>query len=547
MSIHKIVIIVLIVCLSAMGISVASAEPVDSEVYWLFVDTNPDSDTNALFNTLSNILIERGKVAKDHIHQLRDDQANKDEIESAIINLGSMSDDIQTIVFLYHGEVSKPPRGNAMHLSTQSEETIQDSVLNQWFKSTGISRVLVIIDGYAYDENLSVYYANRETLGTAALNVIHPAETTEATGQNSFLQAFNDALSTETIDSDVNRQVSVIEIYQQLQTDHLFENAIFAPTGEVDETVMKFSPAINVTSFPEGAEILLNDKNSGLTPKLFTENLQQGVYTVSVRKVGYINPEVKTAELKFTQGEVINFSWALTPISVSGVVTGPSDISVVGTKVSIDGTDYVELVGEDGTYSFQDWKASAKLTSGTEYMLIAKHGDFYHGSATFTFDGYVGIEIPIKLGKKTWFEIAELEFSRNEHQKAVTAFQNGIEETTDIPEMSADLTVLLLSTFANAIDRSEIQDVNYIVVTAKLAEVYQEPDVAKKYWNLVKLKAEKGSPAAKLAGQRLWQMNAWRNILNIGIVGMLILIVASGLWTFYRYRKTKQNETEIDA
>ncbi|MYF99328.1 PEGA domain-containing protein [Candidatus Poribacteria bacterium] len=493
------------------------------------------------------MLIEKGRVNKDNIHSIEGNEATKDGIENALINTANSSEKIESIIFLYHGEVSMPPRENAMHLSTQSDETIKDSILNQWFRNTGIERALVIIDGYAYEESLTVYYANRDTLGTGALNVIHPAEITEAAGKNSFLQALIDALSTETIDSDDNRHVSIIELYQQIQTDSLFEDAIFAPTGEVDQTVMKLSPAIHVTTFPEGAEILLNDEESGLTPKLFTENLQQGTYTVSVKKAGYNSPESKTAELKLTQGEVISLGWALKPISVFGTVTGPPDMSVVGTNVSIDGTEYVEIVGEDGSYSFQDWKVSALLTPGTEYTLYVKQGDFYHGSANFTYDGYAGIEQPIKLIKKTWFEIAEFEFNRNDHQNAVEAFQNGIEETTDIPEMSAELTVMLLSTFANAIDRGEIKDVNYMVVTAKLAEAYQQPDVAKKYWTLVRLNAEKGSPEAKLAGRWLWQMNRWRNVLNIGIVCLLILIIASGIWTFFRYRRYKQTEAEIDA
>ncbi len=547
MSTQKIITIILIVCLSVVAIWHVSAEPVDSGTYWLMVDASPDAAVRSHFKSLSDLLIEKGKVSKDNINTIEGSQATKDKIENTLINTANSSDKLESIIFLYHGEVSKPPRENAMHLSTQSDETIKDSVLNQWFKNTGVGLVIVIIDGYAYDESLTVYYANRETLGTAALNVIHPAEITEASGKNSFLQAFTDALSTETIDSDDNRHISIIELYQRIQTDNPFEDAIFAPTGEVDKTVMKLSPAIHVTTFPEGAEILLNEEASGLTPKLFTENLQQGTYTVSVRKAGYSSPELKTADLKLTQGEVIKLGWALKPISVFGTVTGPSDMSVVGTNVSIDGTEYVEIVGDDGSYSFQDWKISALLTAGTDYTLYAKQGDFYHGSANFTYDGYVGIEQPIKLIKKTWFEIAEFEFSRDDHQKAVEAFQNGIEETTDFPEMSSELTVMLLSTFANAIDRGEIKDVNYMVVTAKLAEAYQQPDVAKKYWTLVKLNAVKGSPEAKLAGRWLWQMNRWRNILNIGIVCVLILILASGVWTFLRYRKSKQTESEIDA
>jgi hypothetical protein len=536
----KITLIIFLVGFYIIGVGTVSAEPSDSGTYWFMVDTTPDADARALFNTLSKLLAEKGKVSQEHIHSLAGDQATKDEIQIALTDIGQTRGKIETLIFLYHGGVSKPRSGNAMHLSTLSEETIQDSVLNQWLQGTGADRFLVIIDGYANEESLTIYYANRETLGTAALNVIQPPD---AVGKNTFLQGLIDALSEEKVDTDNNRNISIIEIYQRLQTNTAFEQAIFAPTGDVEETVMKLSPAINVTSFPEGAQILLNEKESGLTPKLFTENLQQGNYTVSVRKAGYNSPEAKTDELKLRQGEVINFAWALKPISVFGTVSGSSDVSVVGAQVSIDGTEYVALVGEDGAYSFQDWQASKLLTPGTDYTLYAKQGDLYHGSATFTFDGYAAIEQPIQLVKKTWFEISELEFSRNDHQKAVNAFQNGIELTTDFPPMSEDLTVLLFTNFANAVDRSEVQDVNYFVATAKLAEAYQQPELVKKYWKLVKLKAEKGSSAAKLAGQRLWRLNPWRNILNIGIVCLLVIVIASGIWTFYRYQKSKQTDS----
>lgn len=544
---QKYLIISLFLFVTMIGVLDISAEPIDSETYWLMVDTSTDSEAKALFKTLNKLLTERGKVSKQNIQQIKGDNATKDGIENAIAETTNISNKIETIIFLYHGEVSRIPRRNTMHLSTQTEESIQDSELNQWLNATGINRILVIIDGYAYEERLTVYYANRVTLGKAALNVIHPAETTEPTGKNSFLQAFIDALSTETIDVDDNRQISILEIYQQLQNENTFVNAIIAPTGDVEETVIKLSPAINVTSFPDGADILLNGKDNGVTPKLFTDDLQKGTYTVSLKKVGYLSSEEKTAELKYTQGEVINFISVLKPISVFGNVTGPPNIPVSETEVTIDDTEYIEIVDETGKFSFHDWNASAMLTPGTDYTLFAKQGDFYHGSATFTYDGYEAIEQPIQLIKKTWFEIAEMEFSRNAHQKAIEAFQNGIETTTDIPQMSAELTSLLLSSFADAIDREQVQDINYILVTAKLAEAYQQPEVAKKYWKQVVLSAEKGSQAAKLAGQRLWQMNPWRIVVNIGVGCLLIIIIASGIWTFFRYRKLVQTETEAET
>ena len=110
--------------------------------------------------------------------------------------------------------------------------------------------------------------------------------------------------------------------------------------------------------------------------------------------------------------------------------------------------------------------------------------------------------------------------------------------------MSTDLTVLLLSSFADALEKQDVQDVTYLVVTAKLAEQLNQLDLAKKYWQEVKTKAEKGTPAAKLAGQRLWQYNRSRYLLNIGLIVLLVVLVASGAWTFYRYRKTKRTAQE---
>ena len=73
--------------------------------------------------------------------------------------------------------------------------------------------------------------------------------------------------------------------------------------------------------------------------------------------------------------------------------------------------------------------------------------------------------------------------------------------------MSPDLTVLLLSSFADAVEKQDVQDVTYLIVTAKLAEQLGQPALAKRYWEEVKTKADKGSSSAKLANQRLWHLN----------------------------------------
>lgn len=540
----KITTIILLFFIFTLVADFSSAEPTDSETYWLLVDTTTDARAKGMLNTLTGQLIGKGKVSKNNIHRVEGEIATNEEIHATLNEIGNKTTKIETVVFLYHGEVSKPSNSNSMHFTTQSEETIQDSTLNMWFKETRADKVLVIIDGYANEENLGIYYANREILGGSSLNVIHPVDAAKPIGNQSFLQALIDALSTDETDTDENRQISVIEINQFIQEKRSFGRSIIAPIGDVDNTVMKLSPAIKVTTFPEGVQIMLNETESGLTPKLFTDGLLQGSYTVSVSKAGFNMTEPKTAELALKQGEVVNFAWVLTPISVYGTVTTATGENVAGTRVSIEGTEYVAQVNDDGTYTFANWSIDNLLTSGREYTLYAKKGDFYHGSATFTYDGFETIDQPIKLNRMTWFEIAEFEFSRNSHQQAVNAFQKGIGDTSDFPALSEGLTTLLLSTFADAIDRSQVQDVAYIIVTAKLADSYQQPEVAKKYWKLAKLNSQKGSPEAKMAGQRLWQLNPLRNYVNIGIVVLVIVILISGVWTFYRFWQSRKVETD---
>ena len=511
---------------------------VDSGTYWLLVDATPDARADTQLNALTELLTSRGKVPSEQIYHIQGEHVTSEEIHARLQEIGRQTQAQDTLVFLFHGMVTKPRGMPSMRLIIEGdEEGIQDATLNRWFRESERERTVVIVDGYTQDTNLSAYYGNRETLGTAALNVIQPAEKAAHTA---LLQKLHAALAAETTDADDNRQLSIVEAYELLRADSEFLDAILAPTGDVDAALLKLSPAIKITTFPEGAQIFINDVEVGNTPKLITENLQQGTSTVSVKKVGYIPPPSKTAELQLVLGESVHIGWALDSIAVHGSVKGVAGASTADTLVWINGTVYQQTVVADGMFRFDDWKDSELLTVGETYSLYAKQGNQNYGSATFIFDGYSDITQSVQLIKRSWFEIAQIEFDRDNHQGAVTAFQNGIEHTTNFPQMSQDLTVLLLSSFADALEKQDVQDVNYLVVTAKLAEQLDQPALAKKYWEEIKTKAEKGTPAAELASQRLWQFNRGRYLLNIGLIVLLVVLVASGAWTYYRYRKSKQ-------
>ena len=538
MSKQNILLISILICVAFAAFVSTPALSADSGTHWLIVDATPEARAHELVNSLVELLTTRGKVPSEQIHHVEGDTATSEEIHAMLQEIGRQTAVQDTLIFLYHGMVTKPRGINAMHLLTSGDgQGVRDATLNKWFRETERKDTVVVVDGYTEDTNLNAYYANRETLGTAALNSIQPTENTDTT---LLLQQLYEALAAGTTDTNDNRQLSIIESYELLRANPGFVDGILAPTGDVEMALLKLSPAIKITTFPEGADIFINDVEFGSTPRLITENLQQGTSTVTVKKAGYTIPPPKTAELQLELGESVHIGWALEPIAIHGTVIGVSGASPADAVVWIDGTAYQQTVEVDGIYRFDEWKDSGLLTLGETYTLYVKQGDLNYGSTTFTFDGYTDIAQSLQLVKRTWFEVAQIEFDRHNHQGAVTAFQNGIEVTRDFPQMSPDLTVLLLSSFADAVEKQDVQDVTYLIVTAKLAEQLGQPALAKKYWVEVKTKAEKGSSAAKLANQRLWQLNRGRYLLNIGLVVLLVVLLGSGLWTFLRYRKSKR-------
>lgn len=522
--------------------ALAPAFPADSGTHWLIVDATPEARAHEQVNTLTELLTTRGQVPSEQIHRIEGDSVTPDEIHAMLQEVGRQTGIQDTLIFLYHGMVTKPRGMNTMYLLTSADEQgIQDVTLNQWLRETERKDTIVIVDGYTEDTNLSAYYAIREILGTAALNVIQSVETADATA---LLQQLHDALATDTTDTNDNRQLSIIESYELLRENPGFTDGILAPMGDVEAALLRLSPALKIETFPEGAEISINDVEVGNTPKLITENLQKGTSTVTVKKAGYLIPSPKTVELQLVLGESAHIGWVLEPIALHGSVAGVAGEPIDGAVVWIEGTTHQQTVKADGTYRFDEWKDSGLLKLGETYTLAVKQGNLNYGSTTFTFDGYTDISQPLELIRRTWFEVSQIEFDRQNHQGAVTAFQNGIELTHDFPQMSPDLTVLLLSSFADALEKQDVQDVTYLVVTAKLAEQRGQPDLAKRYWEEVKTKAEKGSTAAELASERLWQMNRGRYLLNIGLIALLVVLLASGAWTFYRYRKSKGTASE---
>ena len=320
MSKQNIFLISILICVAFAAFVSTPALSADSGTHWLIVDATPEARAHELVNPLVELLTTLGKVPSEQIHHVEGDAATSEEIHAMLQEIGRQTAVQDTLIFLYHGMVTKPRGINAMHLLTSGDgQGVRDATLNKWFRETERKNTVVVIDGYTEDTNLNAYYANRETLGTAALNSIQSAENADATV---LLQQLHDVLAAETTDTNDNRQLSIIESYELLRTNPDFIDGILAPTGDVEMALLKLSPAIKITTFPEGADIFINDVEFGSTPRLITENLQQGTSTVTVKKAGYAIPPPKTAELQLVLGESVHIGWALEPIAIHGTVMG---------------------------------------------------------------------------------------------------------------------------------------------------------------------------------------------------------------------------------
>ena len=199
------------ICLAFVIFVSTPAFSVDSGTHWLIVDATWDARAHEQLNSLIELLTTRGKVPSEQIHHVEGDSATSEEIHARIQEIGRQTEVQDTLIFLYHGMVTKPRGMNAMHLLTQGDEQgVQDATLNDWFKETERKRTVVIVDGYTEDTNLNAYYANRETLGTAALNSIQSAEKADTTA---LLQGLQDTLTADTTDTNDNRQLSICLLY----------------------------------------------------------------------------------------------------------------------------------------------------------------------------------------------------------------------------------------------------------------------------------------------------------------------------------------------
>ena len=548
--------IVFFIGVSLILVSSLYAQSVDATTWWLIVSPEADTRSRSNLDSLVNLLKEHGKVPSNHVRRIEGSECTREGIKIALDTLRSEMRQGNHLIFYFRGFVTKPRRSNSIFFLPYGatpdnlEGALEDRQLRGWFRELSPNKVTFILDGYTRDKNLVAYYGTRRLPGSGAFLSIQRANLST---EDLLAQALLGVVGTDEADFDGNRQVSIEELHIHLTSNwdertFRLSQGVLLLLGRVQERiVLKLSPMLSIVTAPNGASVLLNGQEIGVTPQSLTDNIQRGTYNVEVRKPGYLIPSARSIEIQQVQGESINLSWDLESIAVHGSVKAPNGVPLEGAAVWIDGTAYEQnplFLEADGQYQLvanmanvtsQEGQSNKKvLEPDTMYTLRAASGALYHAETTFTLAPHESMERHLTLGKKTWFEVAQMQFNRKAHEDAIAAFQNGIEETTEFPAMSPEFTKMLFDSFSEVVDKVNVQNIAYLVVTAKLADRLNLQEESKVYWEQVKLQAAKGSAFYELATERLRELNWGHRLINIGVFVLFIVVLISGGYAIRR-------------
>ena len=550
------VFIVFSIGVSLITVSPLYAQSVDATTWWLIVSPDVDARSRNNLDSLVNLLKERGKVPSNHIRRIEGSECTREGIKVVLDDLGSEMGQGDRLIFYFRGFVTKPRRSNSIFFFPHGvtpenlEDALKDRQLNGWFRELSPNKVIVILDSYTRDRNLMAYYGNRGMPGSGGFISIQRATLST---EDLLVQTLLGTLGTDETDLDDNRQVSIEELHAYL-TSNLDERTlrltegILLLLGRVQEKiVLKLSPMLQIVTVPDGASVVLNGQEVGETPQRLIDNLERRTYNVEVSKPGYLIPPARSVEIGLVQGESINLSWDLESIAVQGSVKAPDGVSLEGAAVWIDGTAYEQNplhLEADGRYQLfanianvtsQAGRSDKRvLESGKMYTLRAESDALYHAEASFTLAPHESVERNLTLSKKTWFEVAQMQFNRKVYEEAIAAFQNGIEETVEFPPMSPEFTKLLFDSFSEVVNKVNVQNITYVVVTAKLADRLNLQEESKVYWEQVRSQAAKGSTFYELATERLRELNFGRRLINIGVLVLFVLVLISGGYALRR-------------
>ena len=292
------VFLVLSIGVSLITGSSLNAQFVDATTWWLIVSPEADARSQSNLDSLVNLLKEHGKVPSNHLHRLEGSKCTREGIKGALDGLRSEMGPDNHLIFYFRGFVTKPRRSNSIFFLPYGatpdnlEGALEDRQLRSWFRELGSNKVSFILDGYTRDPNLVAYYGTRRLPGSGAFLSIQRANLST---EDLLAQALLGVVGTDAADLDGNRQVSIEELHIHLTSNwdertFRLTQGVLLLLGRVQERiVLKLSPMLNIVTVPDGASVLLNGQEIGVTPQSLTDTLQRGTHNVEVRKRGYLS------------------------------------------------------------------------------------------------------------------------------------------------------------------------------------------------------------------------------------------------------------------
>lgn len=517
-----------------MAFLILAAVPPDERVWVIAVDASAELglDHNP-FASAARKLIKAGDIPEGNLTLIPPNRASSAEIERAIESLSVKVKRGDRVVLFFRGMIDLPggsSREVILMGADGSEMTTQ--TINGWLLKLAEGPKVLILDCYARIENLFVFYAARRTFGTSALVFIdHPS------GEDDFLKLFEAGLEDERLDSNGDRRVTALELYEAILRVGEFEG-ISALTGEPSDTILTLPSAVSIRSDPPGAKAFVDGREVGETPCLAV-GLRPGLHEVRVEKELYLIPQARMVRLRRWRGELVEPPlFKLTPIKVVGkAVLETGEPPEEETYVYIDGTGYMVKVDRDGGFAFESWPAGPPKPG--DYRIVAEHSDTMIGEAKLRFGGYSNIEVEIRMKRRPWDEVSRIRFERGDELGSAEAFEEWARSQKGpilkLPELDPKHAELLLGYFSDKAEKNT-DELIYQLISALLSDRLERIDLAKRYWRRVKLTAPKGSPERELAERRLRELHRLRRYLSLGAAALLVALIGSGAFLILRRR-----------
>lgn len=516
---------------------VLTVVPQDANIWVIAADASGELGfESAPFASAARKLIETGDIPETHLILIPPDRASSAEIEKAIGSLAGRMKKGDRLILLFRGMIDLPG-GSSREVFLIGADGVRMTTrkVNGWLSKLPEGPKTLILDCYTRIENLFVFYAARRTFGTSALVFVdHPSQ------EDAFLKLFEKALDDERLDSNGDRKVTALELYEAILRGGEFPG-ISALTGEPSDPILMFPSAISIESDPPGAKAFVDGREVGETPCLAV-GPRPGLHEVRVEKELYLIPQARMVRVGRWRGELVKApTFKLKPIKITGrAILENGEPPPKETYVYIDGTGYMVKVDEKGRFAFERW--SAGLPKPGDYKLVAEHSDTMIGEARIRFGGYSDIEVEIKMKHRPWEEVSRMRFERGDELGSAEAFEEWARSQKGpilrLPDLDPKHAELLLGYFADKAERAT-DELLYQLVSALLSDRLERADLAKRYWRRVKLIAPKGSPERELAERRLRELYRLRRYLTFGAAAILVALIASGTFLVLRRRSTR--------